>query len=291
MTSFLRQYLCCCLPSARPDEDPERAPLLNPDILPEAPPRPPGRSTEEQQRKRESLQRILEHATERLINVESLAAFRPSRPESTLSAAPSTSSSPSASPARHRKKRPASSTWRPPMDDTPLAPVRVVHLGRNWEEVPTAAGSAAQPGWTRPASSHSMRTLPRGGGGGRAGLGAGAGRRHGQRGGDTDEEMEEGEAGLEEGTSADGEGEGDSQFGTVASYRTARSSGGTIRPSDVRGLWSTDGGPEVEVDEELSHAIAALETSIDDWSLPGGLGPFVAELGNDEDGDERARTS
>ncbi|GAA5892618.1 hypothetical protein JCM8208_005864 [Rhodotorula glutinis] len=261
MTSFLRQYLCCCLPSARPDEDPERAPLLNPDILPEARPRPQGRSTEEQQRERESLQRILEHATERLINVESLAAFRPSRPESTLSAAPSTSSSPSASPARHRKKRPASSTWRPPMDDTPLAPVRVVHLGRNWEEVPAAAGNLGQQGWTRPASSHSMRTLPRGGGG--------AGRRHGQRGGDTDEEMgdvEEGEAGLEEGTSADGEGEGDSQFGTVASYRTARSSGGT-----------------------LSHAIAALESSIDDWSLPGGLGPFVAELGNDDDDGERAR--
>ncbi|GAA5949637.1 hypothetical protein JCM3775_000927, partial [Rhodotorula graminis] len=189
MASLVRQYLCCCLPAPSVDENTERAPLLNPDILPEAPPRPQGRSTEEQQRERESLQRILEHATERLINVESLAAFRPSRPESTLSAAPSTSSSPSASPARRRKKRPASSsTWRPPMDDTPLAPVRVVHLGRNWEEVPTAAGKVAQRGWTRPASSHSMRTLPRGGGGGGAGRTA---RQRTRRDAGTDEELDE----------------------------------------------------------------------------------------------------
>ncbi|GAA5836362.1 hypothetical protein JCM9279_000364 [Rhodotorula babjevae] len=286
MNSLVRQYLCCCLPAPRRDEDEERAPLLNPDILPEAPPRPQGRSTEEQQRERESLQRILEHATDRLINVESLAAFRSSRPESTLSTVPSTSSSPSASPARRRKKRPASSTWRPPMDDTPLAPVRVVQLGRNWEEVPTAAGKAAQAGWARPASSHSMRTLPRGGGRG-AGVGAGPGRRRERLGGDTDEEIggaEEGEGGLDGEESVDGEGEADSQFGTVASYRTARSSGGT-----VRGLWSSDGAGEVEVDEELSHAIAALESSIDDWSLPGGLGPFVAELGNNDDADEHAR--
>ena len=138
------------------------------------------------------------------------------------------------------------------MDDTPLAPVRVVQLGRNWEEVPTASGKAQYPGWARPASSHSMQTLPRGARG--AGLGAGGARRRAGRGGDTDEglgETEASEVGLDDGGSADGEGEADSQFGTVASYRTARSSGGTVRPGDVRGLWSTDAGPEVEVDEEV----------------------------------------
>ncbi|BGP42509.1 hypothetical protein JCM10450v2_006608 [Rhodotorula kratochvilovae] len=258
MAALFRQYLCCCLPHSRVDEDPERAPLLNPDILPEAPPRPQGRSTEEQQRERESLQRILEHATERLINVQSLAAFLPSR---ATAEPPAPSRSPTPSPSR-RRKRPASS-WRPPMDDTPLAPVRVVQLGHNWEELP----SSGAPVSGRPASSHSMRTLPRGGGARKAsGLRLGV------------EAAEDGDEGDDDAT--DGDGETDSRFGTYASYRTAKSSGGTVRARDVRALWGAQGS-EGEVSEELSHAIAALESSIDDWSLPGGLGPYVADLGGD----------
>ncbi|TNY17040.1 hypothetical protein DMC30DRAFT_405916 [Rhodotorula diobovata] len=175
-----------------------------------------------------------------------------------------------------------------------------------------------------------MRTLPRSGG-----AGAGSARTSTLRpdGGDGDDgtvdpdEQAEGEGGT-----GDEDGDEDSRFGTFASYRTARSSGGTSRPGDVRGLWSAEGGSEVEVGEEvrpfprralscraaapelimpsaplfvpftyrscallplssasrvqLSRAIANLEASIDDWSLPGGLGPFVAELGGDDDADE-----
>ncbi|GAA5821821.1 hypothetical protein JCM3770_002904 [Rhodotorula araucariae] len=230
MALVLRQYLCCCLSPPRGEDDPERAPLLHPDILPQAPPRPQGRSTEEEQRERESVQRILENATERLINVESLAAFLPAR---TMAEPPAPSRSPTPSPSRRRRKRPASS-WRPAMDDTPLAPVRVVQLGRNWEELPSPGVTAGG----RPASSHSMRTLPRGGG-----MRASSGLR-------PDVEVTENahDDGAEDKT--DDDGEMDPRFGTYASYRTAQSSGGTLLSGDVRTLWSGRGS-EGEISEEV----------------------------------------
>ncbi|GJN93443.1 hypothetical protein Rhopal_006499-T1 [Rhodotorula paludigena] len=313
MASAVLKYLCCCLPQPRhPQDDPERAPLLDPDILPQ--------STDEQRIERETLQRILEHATNRLLNIESLAAFLPSaapataRPSSARSRSRSSSrpASPSSSPppttattSKRRSRRPrtpsstattTSEAWRAPLAsedaDAPLAPVRVVHLGHNWEELPALrSGPAASKGGgaergKRPPSAHSMKTLPRrsrapaalaGTGAGAEGAGGGAGpsplsREAGEDDGEENGEHEE-----------EGEDEDDSRFGTYASYRTAKSggAGGTLK-GGVRGLWGSEDAKDGDDDgmsEELSHAIASLEASIDDWSLPGGLGPFVAELG------------
>ncbi|GAA5995776.1 uncharacterized protein JCM10292_004739 [Rhodotorula paludigena] len=326
MASAVLKYLCCCLPQPRhPQDDPERAPLLDPDILPQAPPRPQGRSTDEQRIERETLQRILDHATNRLLNIESLAAFLPSaapaatRPSSARSRSRSSSrpASPSSSPpptttttSKRRSRRPrtpsstatttttTSEAWRAPLAsedaDAPLAPVRVVHLGHNWEELPALRGSpAASKGGggaergKRPPSAHSMKTLPRrsrapaalaGPGAEGAGAGGGAGPSPLSREAGEDDGEENGEHEDDEGE------EDDSRFGTYASYRTAKSggAGGTLK-GGVRGLWGSEedakDGDDEGISEELSHAIARLEASIDDWSLPGRLGPFVAELG------------
>ncbi|GAA5866701.1 hypothetical protein JCM1840_002434 [Sporobolomyces johnsonii] len=325
MAHWISQYLCCCLPSSR-DHHAERQPLLDPDVLPAAPPRPPpSRSTEQQQAEQAMRRRILHDASERLINVSSPHPFTSSRdslppsPSASRPSSPSPSRSGSSTPTltspsrRHTltsRSRSRASTWRPPADG-PLAPVRVVHLGQNWE-VLNPEGALAEHGSgagatqntpatrrrtrrgrvgqtaSRPPSSHSMRTLPRGGGGGQpsplrrdlAGWGTETG-----YGGDEGDEYEEDD---DEGADVE------SRFGTMTSYRTANSgdddvgvssSYGTTRTGlGLRDMWGTVVGGEVDAGdddparkEELARALAALESSIDTWTLHP-VGPIVADL-------------
>ncbi|GAA6063776.1 hypothetical protein JCM10212_005565 [Sporobolomyces blumeae] len=144
---------------------------------------------------------------------------------------------------RERDRVSSGSGWRPPVDG-PIAPVRVVYLGKNWEERSPgdgrveADGPGARPGKTptrkgkgnpaaRPASSHSMRTLPRGGGGGTGGgsivsNGPGGGFQPSplrNRGPSVDDEREDFDDERED--DVDGGDEDESRFGTITSYRTA----------------------------------------------------------------------
>lgn len=179
----------------------------------------------------------------RFVNIESPSPF--ARASSTLdpdhsleassvSSFDSASSIPIYSPRTHKKVRSASmkaaeeerkaalsdlslssatperpgSTWRPPNDDSP---VRVIHLGTNFEphERRNGKGSAAAATRDRPTSAHSLKTLPRGGGKAQPSpLGPKRTR------GDEEEEESEGEA-------------GDSRFQTMASYRTAHEGEGS----------------------------------------------------------------
>lgn len=155
--------------------------------------------------------------------------------------------------------------WRPSptRDHDSIAPVRVVHLGKNWQEIGNGQQSVGGGGGGgdlmvtpstmrrqkrsgggggkgRPPSSHSMRTLPsRGGGNGGGGSnqpsplrGYTTTREDGQLEPDQDEEQEEGE-----------DEEESSRFGTAKSYRTAQSSGtgGGSRGSrmGLRDIWGT----------------------------------------------------
>ncbi|BGP10361.1 hypothetical protein OF846_004391 [Rhodotorula toruloides] len=290
MADLLRQYLCCCFPAPRhPQDDPERAPLLNPDILPEAPPRPVGRTTEEQLAEQEQLRKILSLAEERLISIESSTAFRPPTPPS--SSHPHThvpsSSSPDSSSTRPRSRSP----WRPPVstttDDGPFAPIRVVHLDRqNWTELPSEPstpaprkrkGQGKKRVEGRPPSSHSMKTLPRGRGGGVPPSPL----RHGASSEDEDGEGDEDD-------------DEESKYGTVASYRTATDGSGGSASTIRQGLrdvsWGREDDEPVDPEREaaLAQAIDALEHSIDDWTLPP-CGPFVAELGDEEGGEMQQR--
>ncbi|BGO94182.1 hypothetical protein NBRC10512_001340 [Rhodotorula toruloides] len=290
MADLLIQYLCCCLPAPRhPQDDPERAPLLNPDILPEAPPRPVGRTTEEQLAEQEQLRKILSLAEERLISIESSTAFRPPTPPS--SSHPHThvpsSSSPDSSSTRPRSRSP----WRPPVstttDDGPFAPIRVVHLDRqNWTELPSEPstpaprkrkGQGKKRVEGRPPSSHSMKTLPRGRGGGVPPSPL----RHGASSEDEDGERDEDD-------------DEESKYGTVASYRTATDGSGGSASTIRQGLrdvsWGREDDEPVDPEREaaLAQAIDALEQSIDDWTLPP-CGPFVAELGDEERGEMQQR--
>ncbi|GAA5958751.1 hypothetical protein JCM21900_002085 [Sporobolomyces salmonicolor] len=285
----------------------------------EAPPRPPpSRTTEQQQAEQAMRRRILHDASERLINVSSPRPFTSSRDSLPPSRSPSPSSPPSrgssptlTSPSRRHtpRSRSRASTWRPPADG-PLAPVRVVHLGQNWqvlnpegalaEHGPGAGASQSTPATkrgtrrgggagktaSRPPSSHSMRTLPRGGGGGQqpsplrrdlGGLGSDTVYR------DEEDEYEEDDDGADV----------ESRFGTMTSYRTANSgvddagvssSYGTTRTGvGLRDMWGAAMGEDPDaVDdparkEELARALAALESSIDTWTLHP-VGPIVADL-------------
>ncbi|BGP26696.1 hypothetical protein Rt10032_c25g6751 [Rhodotorula toruloides] len=286
MADLLRQYLFCCFPAPRhPQGDPERAPLLNPDILPEAPPRPVGRTTEEQLAEQEQLRKILSLAEERLISIESSSAFRPPTPPSSHPRTLDPPSSPPSSSTRPRSRSP----WRPPnhatSDDGPFAPIRVVHLDRkNWTEVPSAPttpvprqkNKGKKREAARPPSSHSMKTLPRGRGGG----------------GVPPSPLRHGASSSEEDGEGDDEEDGESKYGTVASYRTATDGSGGSASTIRQGLRDVNWGREEDeaVDPEreaaLAQAIDALERSIDDWTLPP-CGPFVAELGDEEGGAEQ----
>ncbi|GAA5852133.1 hypothetical protein JCM3766R1_007110 [Sporobolomyces carnicolor] len=336
MADFLRQYLCCCLPQARPVHDSERQPLLDPDVLPQAPPRaPPTRTTEEQEAEHALRRRILNLASERLINILSPNPFTsaptPSTPTNQLSPPASSNNSLSSSPTltshtsprRDRSKRrsansngrsasrgggaSSSDSWRPTTHD-PIAPVRVVHLGKNWEVLgsddngygngdaadasvradPTVMTpstmrkqrrNGARLGSGRPPSSHSMRTLPRGGG-------AGSNQPSPLRGASNrgDELLAAEEDELEGQEDDDDDDETDSRFGTATSYRTAASGsrGGVGSRIGLRDIWGTAmGGDEPEMDpkhrEDLEKAIKALEASVDDFKITP-VGPLVADL-------------
>ncbi|GAA5929051.1 uncharacterized protein JCM15063_004033 [Sporobolomyces koalae] len=306
MADFFRQYLCCCLPRAGPADNPERQPLLDPDVLPEAPPRaPPTRTTEEQEQEQHLRRKILNQASERLINILSPHPFTspsprhatsPTSPTSSRSSSRSSSPTLTASPRRSHR-----SSWRPPPND-PIAPVRVVHLGKDWQEAASSNGAAAavqdtpstlrrqQHKPARPASSHSMRTLPRAHPNSNqpSPLGKRSSRSQNDSGlgaGDDDEEEEE-----------------ESRFGTVTSYKTAASrtngdgddydddSGARGSRHGLRDIWgtATEEGFEQEDEqdpleqEQASPSLAdssleEMERSIDDWKLTP-VGPIVADL-------------
>ncbi|GAA6017624.1 hypothetical protein JCM11491_005305 [Sporobolomyces phaffii] len=324
---MIRQYLLCCLPQARShDPDSERQPLLDPDVLPQSadPPRaPPTRTTEEHEAEQALRRRILDLASERLVNILSPHPFThaPPRPSSpppppppapdSLASSPTLTSSPpphahAAGKRRQTTRAPSSSAsstaWRP-APDAPIAPVRVVHLGQNWEVVhdddgadtaPSARDPLVTPSTmrrqrrhphgkdsaaTRPPSSHSMRTLPRGGGGGASqpsplrGHSQAYSDGEARLGDDDDENDEDGED--------DGDGESESRFGTVNSYRTAASSGGSRFAIGLRDIWGTGDPDPDELDpasqRDLERAVAELERSIDDWTLQP-VAPIVADL-------------
>ncbi|GAA5903545.1 hypothetical protein JCM6882_002980 [Rhodosporidiobolus microsporus] len=169
MADLLRTYLCCCLPSHSShldDPNDEHQPLLNPDILPQAPPRPANQRTTEQQREeQETLRRILNVASERLISI-SAPSFLSSQPSATPLPRPqshsrtsshsttSASTSPTLTPAAssptnsapHSRTRSRQSTYRAPTD-APPAPVRarVVRLGPAGEVLnPLSPSSGAE---------------------------------------------------------------------------------------------------------------------------------------------------
>lgn len=118
---------------------------------------------------------------------------------------------------------------------------------------------------TRPASSHSMRTLPRGGGGGNFSRGQPSPLRRGGSGENPrDLTVEGGEAEQEEEDFEDDQGDTESRFGTIKSYRTAASNTGddlqTEGGSEFRGsrfglrdIWGTamsGDGDEMEGQED-----------------------------------------
>ncbi|GAA5863292.1 hypothetical protein JCM8547_002890 [Rhodosporidiobolus lusitaniae] len=202
MAHLLRQYLCCCFPSSHDSRDyahdDEHQPLLNPDILPQAPPRPVNqRTTEQHLQEQETLRRILNLASERLISISSPAFFlsppqstspsTPSRPShsprsssrsSTSSTSTSTRSSGTLTPSHSPSRRPQRSKSRRREErrrpesradgDAPLAPLRarVVTLGEDWRELASSSSSSSPAGTTK-----------RGGGGGGGGKGRGKGGR------------------------------------------------------------------------------------------------------------------
>ncbi|GAA6044100.1 hypothetical protein JCM8097_008436 [Rhodosporidiobolus ruineniae] len=309
MSSLIRTYLCCCLPSTHPDDldiHDEHQPLLNPDILPQAPPRPSTqRTTEEQRHEQETLRRIFNLASERLISIStpSFLFSQPSHasssspalpspsPSSPHSASASSSLSRSSSPTlRSSSPRPSrregstkkrSKKTRPAGDpDAPLAPVRarVVRLNSAWEVVNPhgdAQGDGAE------GADGSIGPSP---------LGA--------------SDASDGDDG--EGGEAGDEDADESRFDSLASYRTARSARSrsgeassatyaayeTVRSGypTLRGLFAVDGedGREEVDEEELSRALAALESSIDTYTLPS-FAPYVTELGGG--GDENGFTA
>ncbi|GAA5973105.1 hypothetical protein JCM11641_006271 [Rhodosporidiobolus odoratus] len=274
MTGFLSSYLCCCLGRSSPIEhslDPERQPLLNPDVLPAPPPRLHTRSTQEQQREQESLNHILNLASDRIINISNPNFLTPtltSTSHSRIRTRVRTTSSSSSG------DRPAS-TWRADPDEAPLAPVRarVVTLGPNWEEALSPSrhedgepsrirdgrgksrvegigrldqGKARRGGTrrSRPPSSHSMRTLTGRGGTAAKGVGQPSPLRRGAQAVEDDEEELAEDGSPDQGEDAEEEDEGnhdddepedddESLYNTVASYRTARSryAGSTIAGS------------------------------------------------------------
>lgn len=164
-----------------------------------------------------------------------------------------------------------------------------------------------------------MKTLPRGGRGRGASVPPSP-LRHGASSSD-----DEDGAGAEDDGDGDGDGDEDedeeSRYGTVASYRTATDGSGASASTTRHGLqdvsWGREEGdskpndPEREAAvrsfsvldppsreradgrgraprKQLAQAIDALERSIDEWTLPP-CGPFVAELGNGENGEEQQR--
>ncbi|GAA5905380.1 uncharacterized protein JCM6883_006378 [Sporobolomyces salmoneus] len=309
-----------------------------------APPRaPPTRTTEEQEAEQALRRRILNQASERLINILSPHPFTsapppssspsqlsPSPSSSAASASLSSSSSPtltSQSAHRHRTRHRSRSTkrrsnlsgtksprvegseetengattWRPRTND-PIAPVRVVHLGKNWEVLNENGNGEMDPmvtpstmrrqqkrnggarlggggGKGRPPSSHSMRTLPSRGGGsaqpsplrGHSSLVDGEEHGHEER----EEEEDDGN-------------ESEDRFETATSYRTAASGSRGIGMGSrigLRDIWGTamggDEEAEEEIDprkrEELEKALRELEDSIDDFRIKP-VGPLVADL-------------
>ncbi|POY76304.1 hypothetical protein BMF94_0499 [Rhodotorula taiwanensis] len=180
---------------------------------------------------------------------------------------------------------------------------RVVHLDRNtWTELDAQGSSAATrhsgrkrngdgAAGQRPASSHSMKTLPRASRpAGFSTLGAGDDDSEDltPREGDDDRDDREQDQDEEEDDLAS------TRFGTVDSYQTARESGWhSTRQHEAessasgrrtgrrhaRDLWSHDGADASATNrQELADAIERLEQEIDTWTLPD-HGPFVADLG------------
>ncbi|GAA6026039.1 hypothetical protein JCM10207_003877 [Rhodosporidiobolus poonsookiae] len=291
MAHLLRQYLCCCLPASSPDphNDDERQPLLNPDILPA-----------------------------RLIFISSPSFLPSSHPPSASPAPSSRSSSPTLRSTLSQPSSPSTSTrtatWRVPADDPPaLVRARVVKLGPDWEELARPPARDGEGAWetprrrgakgrgrggggtgrSRPPSSHSLKTLPRGGGGGTRGVQPQPSplrRKATGSSGGLDGDGADVDGAPEDEDDDDGQdGEDDSRFDTVASWRTARS--GTVYGSaggstgegyasgrvGLRDMW---GGAEEERGEELTAALARLEADLDSWTLPD-VGPLVADLGDD----------
>lgn len=116
----------------------------------------------------------------------------------------------------------------------------------------------------RPPSSHSMRTLPRGGGGGSSRNQPSPLRRGGSNGESSARDLTVEGPGDEEEFEEDGfvdEGDTESRFGTIKSYRTAASNAGdeqtegggsSFRGSrfGLRDIWGTAMGGEGEEEEE-----------------------------------------
>jgi hypothetical protein len=152
--------------------------------------------------------------------------------------------------------------WRPSTHD-PIAPVRVVHLGKNWEVLnndqsggdPMVTPSTMRRqkkngggggmrggggGTARPPSSHSMRTLPSRGGGSSLQPSPLRGKHNGRK-----EDLQDG---AEDGVDEEEEEEEESKFGTATSFRTAdsgRSRGGAGGSRmGLRDIWGTAMGSE-----------------------------------------------
>lgn len=153
---------------------------------------------------------------------------------------------------RHHAPTPdrSSAAWRPTDDGL----VRVVHLGTHFD--PHGAegggrGGGGGGGQARPMSSHSLKTLPRGGGA------VAKGRPSPLAAGGEDEEGERGYSTV------------GSRYGTMGSYRTAREEGGSeerdegamgrgsARKGDgrpgVKDLWASEGTEEDDREEQAAH--------------------------------------